>query len=55
MSVQQYNYLLFICILNMKCLAYIIPEKNVTQIYLEKTEKWINKEKFKSNAPDSLS
>ena len=28
--------------------------ENVTQIYLEKTEKWINEGKNKTNEPDSL-
>ena len=39
----------------MKCLALLVPEKNVTQIYVEKIGKWINKGKNMSNEPDSLS
>ena len=39
----------------MKCLVLIVPGKSVTQIYLEKTEKCINKGMNKSNEPDSLS
>ena len=39
----------------MKCLALLVPERNVTQIYVEKTGKWINNGKNMRNEPDSLS
>ena len=35
--------------------SYTSSSKNVTQIYLEKTEKWINKGKNENNEPGSPS
>ena len=45
---QSDNYISFICILFIKCLAVLFPEKKCY-----KTKKWINKKKNKSNVPDS--